>query len=92
VLLFFAISVTDDLHAEQAPMEESSRLTLKVWKATQGCLQAGKHTARLTFAVSGDLSNASTLVVGKVAPSEIHLLRLVLVRPSEGRSPPSLHS
>jgi hypothetical protein len=41
VLLFPVISVTDDLHAEQAPMEDSSRSIMKVRSLTQGCLRAG---------------------------------------------------
>jgi hypothetical protein len=41
VLLFPVISLTDDLHAEQAPMEDSSRSVMKARSLTQGFLRAG---------------------------------------------------
>ena len=41
VLLFPVISLTDDLHAEQAAMEDSSRSVMKARNMVQGCLRAG---------------------------------------------------
>jgi len=90
VILFPSISLTDDLHAEQAVMEESSRLVLKARQLTQKCLRAGKSLTPLTAIMSENLSGAIDLVVGRVFLPEVRLLRSALVCPSQGRSPPFL--
>ena len=42
VLLFPAISVTDDLHAEQVAMEDSSRTSMKARAMAQECQRTGR--------------------------------------------------
>lgn len=90
VVLFPSISLTDDLHAEQAVMEESSRSVLKARLLTQKCLRAGKSLTPLTAIMSESLSGAMGLVVGRVFLPEVRPLRSALIRPSQGRSPPFL--
>ena len=87
-ILFPSVSLTDDLHAENAVMEESSRSALKARQLTQKCLSASKSLTPLTAIISESLSEAIGLVVGRVFPLEVPLIRSALVRPSQGRSPP----
>lgn len=88
VMLFYEISITDDLNAEQAVMEESSRATMKARHATQRCLSAGKHI-HFAALVRPDLSGTLWIVLGKMTAREVPLLHWALVYPSQGRSPPS---
>jgi hypothetical protein len=88
VILFPSISLSDDLHAENAVMEESSRSVLKARQLTQKCLRAGKSLTPLTAIIRAGLSGAIGLVVSRVFPPEVPLIRSALVRPSQGRSPP----
>jgi hypothetical protein len=88
VILFPSISLSDDLHAENAVMEESSRSAVKARQLTQKCLHAGKSLAPLTAIITESFSAAIGLVVGRVFPPEARLLRSAPVRPSQGRSPP----
>jgi hypothetical protein len=89
VLLFPSISITDDLHAEEAVMEESSRVTLKTWQATQSCIQAGKHSVPLVGIAARQFSDLSLWVLGNVVRLEIELPKAPLVSPSRGRAPPA---
>jgi len=90
VMLFPEISITDDLNAEQAVMEESSRATTKARHATQRCLSAGKQTVHLGARIHPVLPAVVWIVAGSVNPLEAPLLVWGLVFPSEGRSPPPI--
>jgi hypothetical protein len=92
ILLFPEISITDDLHGEQAVMEESSRSTMKARDAAQRCLSAGKHSFDFAAVVRQGLPGVAWIVAGEMTPPERPLLLWALVYPSEGRSPPSVHS
>jgi len=89
VLLFPVISLTDDLHAEQAAMEDSSRSVMKARHMVQACLRAG--TSSLMAVVSHAPFSAATpyLFSGLVVPVETCLLCLTLVSTHEGRAPPA---
>jgi hypothetical protein len=88
LLLFPSISITDDLHAEQAVMEESSRSILKAWQAAQSCLNAGRHATPLRAGLSEASIPSRLPFFAKVALPDITLVPLLLSRPSEGRAPP----
>lgn len=92
ILLFPAISITDDLHGEQAVMEESSRSTMKARDAAQRCLSAGKHTVQFAALFCPALPRFAWIVAGEMTPPEAPLLLLALVYPCQGRSPPSVNT
>jgi hypothetical protein len=92
VLLFPEISITDDLHAEQAVMEESSRSVMKARDAAQRCLSAARHTIHFAALVRPGLSATVWIAVGRMPVPEVPLLHWALVYPSEGRSPPCFES
>ncbi len=89
ILLFPVISVTDDLHADQTPMEDSSRSVMKARSLTRGCLSAARSP--LPAAVTHVYSSAAApqLVVSTVVPIETSLHSLAPVSAHDGRSPPS---
>src|ERR1700728_188886 len=88
VLLFPVISLTDDLNAEQANMEDSSRTIMKARGRTQACLRAG--TTSLMPAVTAVLYASDVLRVlwGSVILVETHVLCRDLISSHEGRAPP----
>ena len=90
IILFPSISLTDDLHAENAVMEESSRSVLKARQLAQKCLRAAKSLTPLTAIICESLSGEVGSVVGRVLPPEAPLIGSALVRPSHGRAPPFL--
>jgi cytochrome c oxidase assembly factor CtaG len=88
VLLFPVISLTDDLHAEQAAMEDSSRSLMKARNMTQGC-QGARGSSFMTAATNSPrLATPQGLFSGAVLVVETSVLRLTLVFKHEGRSPP----
>jgi len=89
VLLFPVISLTDDLHAEQVAMEDSSRSVMKARNMVQGCLRAGSSSFATAVPHAPYLAAALHSLSGLVAPLETHLLRLTLISAHKGRSPPS---
>jgi hypothetical protein len=88
VLLFPVISLTDDLHAEQAPMEDSARSVMKARIQTQECLRAGKSSFPAAVGPAADLAAALHLVLGTVVLIETPLRCLTPVSAHDGRSPP----
>jgi len=89
VLLFPVISLTDDLHAEQAAMEDSSRAVMKARNMVQGCLRAGSSSV-MAAATHGALAAAALhLSSGVVVLVETPVPCLRLVSAHDGRSPPS---
>lgn len=89
ILLFPVISLTDDLHAEQATMEDSSRSVMKARNMVQGCLRAGNSPSSAATAYTPDSAAGLHLFSGLVTPVEIPVLGLTLISPHEGRAPPS---
>jgi hypothetical protein len=87
VLLFPVISLTDDLHAEQVSLEDSSRPILKARSIVQGCLGA---TSMLFIAAGAHTPIWSVLpaLFGKVYPTEARSIRPAPVFSHVGRSPP----
>jgi len=89
VLLFPVISLTDDLHAEQAAMEDSSRTVVKARNMLQGCLRPGNSS--YVAAVTHPPYSAAALYLfsGSVILVETRVLCLTLISAHLGRSPPS---
>jgi hypothetical protein len=89
ILLFPSISLTDDLHEAQAVMEESSRAVMKARAVTEACLRAGRSTfpAILTGLPFG--TTALRALAAEVVPLALPAACFALIRPCEGRSPPS---
>jgi hypothetical protein len=88
VLLFPVISLTDDLHAEQAAMEDSSRSLMKARNMAQGCLRAGG--ASIVTIVTHAPFPVAVLDCfwGSVVQLETPLRCLTQVSAPDGRSPP----
>ena len=89
VLLFPIISLTDDLHAEQAAMEDSSRSVMKARNMLQGCLRAGSSSFLAAVTQAPYTAAVLHLFSGTVVMVETPVLCLTLVSSHEGRSPPS---
>ncbi len=88
VFLFPVISLTDDLHAEQAAMEESSRSVIKARSLLHRCL----HAARRSF-VPDVTTDVYSFFSPQVCFGTVILTRGRVVFPSlisahDGRSPP----
>ena len=90
VLLFPVISLTDDLHAEQAAMEDSSRSVMKARNLVQGCLRVGSSSLMAALPYAPYSAAALPLFPGLVVPVEIRLFCLTLISVHDGRSPPSM--
>lgn len=89
VLLFPVISLTDDLHAEQAPMEDSSRAVIKARNMVQGCLRAG-NSSRMAVVTHAPFSVAALhFFLGAALLNETRAHFQILISHREGRSPPS---
>ncbi len=86
ILLFPVISVTDDLHAQQAVMEDSSRITLKARRACQGGLGASQAPALVLRGAA--FPGRRGVIVGRVSPPEVRVRHFFFVHPTQGRSPP----
>src|SRR5208283_5321663 len=66
VLLFPVISLTDDLHAEQAPMEDSSRAIIKARNIVQGCLRASRSPRMAALTAAPYSADALHVFLGSV--------------------------
>jgi hypothetical protein len=88
VLLFPVISLTDDLHAEQAAMEDSSRSLMKARNMAQGGLRAGGCSFLTAATNSPHLHCTQWLFSGAVLVIETRVLSPALISKHEGRSPP----
>jgi hypothetical protein len=91
VLLFFAISLTDDLHEIPAVAEDtgSSQRPLQIWKASPPSPESGKHAAPSGDAVVSRLYYHGGVVVGRVVPADAASPQTVSSQPFQGRAPPS---
>src|ERR1035441_951373 len=85
VLLFPVISLTDDLHAEQAAMEDSSRSVTKARNTLQSCLRAGSASFVATVTHAADPAAALRLLLGTVILIEAPLRCLTPVSAHNGR-------
>ena len=92
VFLFPVISLTDDLHAEQAAMEDSSRAVMKAKSTLQGCLRAGGAPFVATVANTQGPVAALRPFLGTVMLVERPLRTSTPVSAHDGRSPPLLAS
>ena len=88
VLLFPVISLTDDLHAEQAAMEDSSRSVIKARHMLKECLGAGRSSFMALVPHGPDPAAALRLFQGNVVLIENRSLCLTPIFPHDGRSPP----
>ncbi len=86
ILLFPVISLTDDLHAQQAVMEDSSRTIVKARRAAEGCFRAGKSPVPALLGPA--FSEAATMVLGLASMPKVRHSCLYQILPSQGRSPP----
>ena len=89
LMLFPVISLTDDLHAEQYPMEDSTRSATKTRHLERGGVHADHPS--LLAAVPGAASPRVrlNLVLGLVMSVAIYPFCLSLTSSRQGRSPPS---
>jgi len=88
VLLFPVISLTDDLHAEQAPMEDSSRSVMKARSLVQGCLRASSSHIPAAVVPASYLGAALCLYLGTSVPLETLPNCPTPISAHDGRSPP----
>lgn len=91
VLLFFAISLTDDLHEIPAVAEDtrSSQRPLQIWKASPPSPESGKHAAPSGDAVVSKLFYHGGVVAGWVVPADAASPQTISSQPFQGRAPPS---
>jgi hypothetical protein len=88
VFLFPVISLTDDLHAEQAAMEDSSRTVIKARNMVQGCLRAAGASFVPAVTRAADPAAGFYLCLGTVVPCVTTHRRFTPVSAHAGRSPP----
>lgn len=93
VLLFFVISLTDDLHPELASLEDSSgsKRLRAGWARLHATGSSGRPLAHAASAIVPERRfEASTVVVDGIVAAGLLPPALVLLRPTPGRAPPSL--
>jgi hypothetical protein len=89
VLLFPTISVTDDLHQEQAVMEDCSRSILKARELVDSHQRMGKSLLPTLLAALPYFGALPHSFAAGVIPLETPVLVLTLISAHEGRSPPT---
>lgn len=93
ILLFFVISLTDDLHPELVTLEDASR-SKRVWVGRANLHGAGnsaKMVANHPSAILPDLpSLAGVRTFNRIMPAEVFPRTRVSLRPAPGRAPPFL--
>ncbi|MGO9269427.1 MAG: hypothetical protein ACLQOO_04075 [Terriglobia bacterium] len=87
VVLFPIISVTDDLHAEQAVMEDSSARLGKMWGNTHSAASAGQHFSTLRTILPSHFPDPRR-VVGRVLVTDPSSPCVGVNSPRFGRAPP----
>jgi len=92
VLLFFAISLTDDLHAVPAIAEESrsSRRSLQTLKGTSAEPDPEKQAPHFAQTVPSMLFFAVAVVLNRLAIIDAPPFQSAPARPTQGRAPPSV--
>ncbi len=86
ILLFPVISVTDDLHAQQAVMEDSSRIASRARRAMQG--GPGVDHAPALVSPGSAFPDLHRVIAGQASLPEVRVRRFLLLHPILGRSPP----
>jgi hypothetical protein len=89
LLLFPVISLTDDLHAEQYAMEDSSSSVMKARNLERGCLQASRSPFMAALTSSANSAAGLNVVLGVVVLLAIQPFRFALTSSHHGRSPPT---
>lgn len=91
VLLFFAISLTDDLHAVPAVAEESrsSRRSLQTLKGASAEPDPEKQAPHFAQTVPSTLFIALAVVLNQLAIIDAPPFQSAPARPTGGRAPPS---
>jgi hypothetical protein len=87
VVLFPIISVTDDLHAEQAVMEDSSARLSKLWGNTHSTSSSGQHFSTLPTRLPSNPPDPRR-VVGHVLVADTPSPCVGVISPRFGRAPP----
>jgi hypothetical protein len=88
ILLFPVISLTDDLHAEQAAMEDSSRTGIKARNLQHASSRSGSAPFVPVVTHRTDSAAALRPIVGAVLLIEPSLRCFSPVSAHDGRSPP----
>jgi hypothetical protein len=91
-LLFPVVSITDDLHADQAIIEDSSpsKRTLKRSEANHNSSTLAKFNHPPLARGAALFSSLSTALVGRITPADAEPASLTSVSPYAGRAPPFL--
>lgn len=94
VILFPVISLTDDLHAETAIVEDSkpSRMALKNARADLASSHSTKLTAPPATSLLAGLFSVSCALAGRVVLTEATSPSAAFSRYFEGRAPPFSHN
>lgn len=90
VLLFFAISLTDDLHEIPALAEERnpSPRSLQAWKASAPGAEPDKHAAAVADVGVSSLPCLAGVPMGRVLRADAPSPRAGAIEPFQGRAPP----
>ncbi len=90
VLLFPVISITDDLHAEQAMIEDSNpvKRTLRGWGTSHASSNLGKLSHPALRSIPSPSSSKFNLILGYVNPTRSELARSLALTPVASRGPP----
>jgi len=88
LLLFPVISLTDDLHAEQAAMEDSSRSVTKARNMVHGALRTGSSLFTAAVPPAASSVVALQMFLGTVTLVETPHRCLAPISAHDGRSPP----
>jgi hypothetical protein len=89
VLLFPVISLTDDLNAEQAAMEDSSRSVMKARGLAHECLRASRSTCMTAATTAPCSADPLHVFFGSVVLLDSRVFCLTLISLHDGRAPPS---
>ena len=89
ILLFPSISLTDDLHQEQAVMEDCTRSVMKARDLAQGCLRAGKASFHAVLAALPYFAALPRVFAPGAVRLKTPIPALALMCAPEGRAPPS---
>ncbi len=94
MLLFFAVSLTDDLQAVPALAEDlrSTRRVVQIWKGSQSDPDPEKHVAPFDDGVRLALFSPTGVVVRQLVSEETISSQPGHNRPPQGRAPPGFAS
>ncbi len=88
VLLFPVISLTDDLNAEQIPLEDSSRTVMKARSLAQEGLRVGKSLFMALATTVPSSADPLHVLSGSAVLVEIRFRCLAPISAHDGRAPP----